>query len=374
MCRAMAQKHPNKTNNMTIYKNHPLKKHNTLAVEAKCSYYCEVKSAKELAQLLQNEKFKKCKKHLILGGGSNLLLATNKYTGFVIKNKIKGIEKINETKNKVYYSFGAGESWDKIVYFTAQKNLGGIENLAYIPGTVGGAVVQNIAAYDQNLQDTFYSLIAINKNTLKTKTFYKPDCKFKYRESFFKTTRNPWIVTNVTLALNKNAKLDLKYFEMGLNKTSLQTELEQIAKPPYSVIDMYKAVASLRQKRIPSEKQFPNPGSFFKNPVITKQKYLRIKEEILDLQFYPAGKVKYVDNTKITSTKVKISYGQLFDLGLNLRGFKKGNVGIHPNIASFIYSNGKASGQEILQFSKQLKQQMYEKYKIELEEEVRIIN
>lgn len=358
---------------MKIEKNFSLKNFNTYKINCVCKYFCTIETVNQLKQVIQCKEFKECKKHLVLGGGSNLLLIPKKYNGIVIYLKIKKRKIIKQTNTKVYIEFGAGENWNNAVKYCTKNNFGGIENLAYIPGTVGGAAVQNIAAYDQNLEDCFYKLTAVNYKTLETKTFSKKECNFEYRSSIFKSDLNKWVVTHVILVLNKNNKLDTKYFETGLNKTNVQQELEQIAKPPYTIFDMYKAIVSLRKKRIPEDKKFPNCGSFFKNPVVTKHKYLKIKKDIPNLQFYPTGKVKYVSNKKIKEGKVKISCGQLFDLGLNLRGRAFGNVTINEKNAAFIVNNGKATGAEIKKFSEYLKQQVYDKYKIKLEEEVRII-
>jgi len=355
-----------------IENNKQLKKLNTFGVGAGAKYFATVKNVNELKQVLQSRQFNQSKKYMVLGGGSNVLFVKD-YDGFLIKNKIKSIKVVKKTKAYTYIKFGAGEIWDNCVKYAVDLGVGGIENMAYIPGTIGGAAVQNIAAYNQNIEDAFYNLVAINRKNLVEKKFNKKDCDFTYRNSRFKKHTNNWIVVSVTLKLKNNPTVDANYYEKGLNKTSVQSELELIAKPPYKVGDIYKAVTSLRKKRIPEVKVFPNPGSFFRNPIISKTKYLKIKNNIPNLQFYPTKKLKYVDNTKIEREKVKVSYGQLIDLGLGLKGYIKGNVGIHPKHAAFIYTNGRASGKEVYKFSKWVKGEIYKKYKIKLQEEVKII-
>lgn len=356
---------------MRIQNNVSLKRFNTYKVDVKAKYFVRIKDVEEIKALIKKYEYKSSKDVMVLGGGSNTLFTKN-FDGMIIKNEILGRKIFKEDAKSMLIEFGAGEIWDDVVKYCVNKNLGGIENMAYIPGTIGGAATGNIAAYDQNLETVFHSLIAINKKIGVLKKFLKKDCGFGYRDSLFKKENNVWIITNVILKLNKNPILDVNYYEKGLAKTSIQAELELIAKPPYKLIDVYNAVVSLRKKRIPSEKEFPNVGSFFRNPIISKAKYLKIKKEIPNLQFYPVEQLRYISNDKIYSTKVKVGYGQLIDQGLGLKGFKRGNVGIHQKHAAFIYSNGKATGQQILKFSQFIKNEIYKKYKIKLEAEVKI--
>ncbi|MGA7838108.1 MAG: FAD-binding protein, partial [Ignavibacteriaceae bacterium] len=141
---------------MEIQKNYPLKNLNTFGLDAKAQLFANVKSEEQLQLLLTDENFKDLPK-FILGGGSNILLKSD-FEGLVIKISIPGIEIVEEYDDSVLIKAGAGELWHDLVLFSVGRNLGGIENLSLIPGTVGAAPMQNIGAYGQEISDTFEKL------------------------------------------------------------------------------------------------------------------------------------------------------------------------------------------------------------------------
>jgi len=170
---------------MKVVKNTSLKNLNTFGVDVKSKYFVEIHSEEELIQVLNSGEYSNHQK-LILGSGSNILF-TKDFDGLVIKNSIPGIELIGEDNNKVIVEAGAGVIWEELVQYCVDRNYGGIENLSYIPGTVGAAPIQNIGAYGQELEETFYELNGIYIDSCKTKNFNKSECGFSYRNSIFKS-------------------------------------------------------------------------------------------------------------------------------------------------------------------------------------------
>ena len=144
---------------MKVVKNISLKNLNTFGVDVKSKYFVEVYSEEGLKQVLNSEEFPNQQK-IILGGGSNILF-TKDFDGLVIKNSISGMKILDEDNKSVIVEAGAGVIWDELVKYCIDKNIGGIENLSYIPGTVGAAPIQNIGAYGQELEETFYELRGI---------------------------------------------------------------------------------------------------------------------------------------------------------------------------------------------------------------------
>jgi len=195
---------------MEIQKNYPLKNLNTFGLDAKAQLFANVKSEEQLQLLLTDENFKDLPK-FILGGGSNILLKSD-FEGLVIKISIPGIEIVEEYDDSVLIKAGAGELWHDLVLFSVGRNLGGIENLSLIPGTVGAAPMQNIGAYGQEISDTFEKLEGFYSGNGKKEVFEKGQCKFGYRNSIFKIElKNKFVITSVFLRLNKNPELKLDY-------------------------------------------------------------------------------------------------------------------------------------------------------------------
>ncbi len=352
--------------------NYSLKNNNTLQVEVKANYFAQVKSEQDILDLLSQNQYKNLPK-FVLGSGSNTLF-TKDYQGLVIHNKILGREITQQDQNHVYIKLGGGEDWPQFVEFAVNQGYSGVENLALIPGTAGAAPVQNIAAYGHNLTDTFVSLEAINLNTLATKTFNKKECKFGYRDSVFKNEyKGQYIITRVTLKLNKKHNLETNYYSIHGRYDSLQSELKSFAQKPYTIKDVYQAVINIRTRKLPDWTHTPTVGSFFVNPIITKQKLTQLQSLIQELQFYPAQDLKYVNQNDPGSNQlVKIPVGRLLD-ELGWKGKQIGNCNVSNKWASIITHNGKATGQEILEFTQKIKTDVKNNYGITIKTEVEVV-
>lgn len=362
---------------MKIFENYSLINENTFHLDVKAKYFAIITSVDELKDLINNNLYKEVNK-LFIGQGANILF-TKDFDGLVIKNEILGIETLEYNKKNSLVSVGSGENWHDFVMYSVDNNLGGIENLALIPGTVGAAPVQNIAAYGQNMSDVFHSLIAINTETGEERTFSKEECSFKYRDSFFKSVEGKkYFVYEIIFKLSTNSEVNTSYFEIGntyTQKGSLLQELESVSKPPYSLRNVADAVIRIRQKKLPDVLVYGNAGSFFKNPVITKEKYNKMIKTDPDLQCYPVDKLTYpkLDDPKLNAEDyVKIPGGRLLD-NLGWKGKRVGNVGTYKNQAMAIINYGGAKPEEIVNLYKNIQDDVLKNYGIKLEPEVNII-
>lgn len=358
---------------MKIKNNESLKKHNTFSIDVKAKHFSEVKSVKQSIEVLQ--KFKN-ENILILGEGSNTLLMDD-WDGLALKIQIKGKDIVKEDNQNIQIQVSAGENWDKFVKYTVKKNLAGIENLVMIPGTVGGAVAQNIGAYGQNIIDSLVSIDAIRISDLKIIHLSPKECDFKYRSSKFKNDwRNKYIITSATFNLKKHTKeFELSYHERAGRYGSLKEELESFAKEPYSIKNVMKAVIKQRTKRLPSVEEYGTCGSFFENPLVTFSKYKELIKIITDLQCYPSEDLKYNLNDTgefNNNDLVKIPAGRLLD-ELGWKGKWNGNVGISEKHALCVVTNKKATGEEVYNFIKSMQEDIKNKYDIKLKPEVNII-
>jgi UDP-N-acetylmuramate dehydrogenase len=337
---------------MKILENQNLQKLNTFAVNASAKYYADIKSTKDLVELSASQIYSENIK-FILGGGSNILF-TKDIECLVIKNSILGIEIINESESEIILKVGSGEDWHKLVCYCVNKGYGGIENLSLIPGSVGAAPLQNIGAYGVELADIFHSLEAFHLNKLESHSFNKGNCNFGYRESIFKNKlAGQYIITSVTLKLNKNPKVNISYGNISdeLNKL-------KIVKP--SIKDVSNVVISIRERKLPDPKKIGNSGSFFKNPIISFSKFKSIE------RMYP-NIAHYI----IDDTNVKLAAGWLID-NAGWKGKTINNYGVHKNQALVLVNYGGASGKNINDLSNLIIKEIFDKYNVKLEKEVNV--
>lgn len=289
----------------------------------------------------------------VLGGGSNILI-TKDQDAYILKNEIKGIEIIDEDRDKVLVKVGAGENWHQLVMWAISHGLGGIENLALIPGCVGAAPMQNIGAYGTEQESVFHSLSAIDLEEGTTRVFFKGDCKFGYRESIFKDeVKGKYLITHVIYILSKSHELNTNYG--AINK---KLEEQGITKP--SIADVANAVVEIRQSKLPDPKVIPNTGSFFKNPIVAISILKTLKVDYPEIVSYP------IDNET-----VKIPAAWLIQHA-GYKGVRVGDAGTHKSHALVLVNYGNASGNDMLSYAKIIKDGVEAKFGIKLIPEVNI--
>lgn len=354
---------------MEIQQNYSLKHHNTFRVDVNARYFAEASSIADITKAFESVP---TNDHHILGDGSNTLF-THDLDGLVLKYIKEGITVIEETKEYVILEVQGGHDWHALVTWSVEQGYGGIENLALIPGTVGASPVQNIAAYGQNLADTFLSLTALHLQSGTIKEFSRDECQFGYRDSIFKQTlKGQYLITSIRIKLSKQPDLETSYFEKQRNRESIMQELEQYATAPYSVKDVYNAVINIRTRKLPSVEETPTVGSFFVNPTISREKLAELQAVIPDLQYYPVEQLTYSNNPSDESEFVKIAAARLID-ELGWRGKKVGNCWMYEKHALIPVHNGMATGEEIHRFTTMIKTDVFNHYGVELHSEVNII-
>lgn len=337
--------------NISLLSNISLLPYNTFRVNARAKNFVTITDEKQLPQLYAEGAFER--RFFTLGGGSNVLF-TKDFDGTIVHVAINGIQHFIEG-NYVYVTASGGEVWNDLVWYCVDRNFPGMENMALIPGTVGASPVQNIGAYGTELMDIFYTCRAFDTQTGRFETFGNADCGFSYRDSIFKSTyKGRFIIASVTYKLYLNAKPNTSY-------GAIETELKNqgIAKP--GIKDIAEAVSKIRVDKLPDPSTIGNAGSFFKNPIIHKEKH-----SIL-LQKYP-GLVYYV----LDERQYKIAAGWLIEQ-CGWKGKKVGNVLVWPRQALVITNAGSATGQEIFQVSEQILADVRQEFDIELEREVNIL-
>lgn len=290
------------------------------------------------------------------------------WNGLALKIGLEGKEIVNENTQFIEVKVFSGEIWDTFVRFCVENNWSGVENLVMIPGTVGGAVAQNIGAYGQEIIDTVQSIEALNRKSLKTEVFSPKECGFRYRNTFFKNEwKEEYIIVSAIFKLKKYKREkegDEEYHkELEKMRTyeGLKEELKTFAKEPYSIQDIMNAVINQRKKKLPLIEEYGTCGCIFENPIISKEKYNELEKIIPNLPSYPSN-----------NDSVKISAGKLLD-ELGWKGKWEGNVGVFDKHALCVITKGEASGKEIYQFIEEMKKDVLEKYGIDLKLEINII-
>ncbi len=359
---------------MKVEHDFSIKALNTFGVDVKTKTYAEVASIEECISVL--ERYKDEKK-LLLGDGSNTLFVQD-WPGIIIKPIMHGKEIIAENENSLQIQVGSGEDWDAFVRWCVEQHYGGLENLVLIPGTVGGAVAQNIAAYGQNISDALVSVSAINMHTLQEEVLQARDCAFAYRDSIFKRLwDSKYLITSAVFELNKKPEtFELHYHERAGRYGSIMEELQSMGQETIDIQLVMEAVIRQRNKRLPSVTEYGTCGSFFKNPVVPVEKYKAIAASVADLQSYPVQNLDYrnkdLSDAAEQDAYVKIPAGRLLD-ELGWRGKWRGNVGVHEKHALCVVTNFKASGAEILDFVSYMREDVHKHYDVDLEMEINLI-
>jgi len=337
---------------MQVLENISLKTFNTFGIDAAAKYFISFDSIEALREIAESDLYKNEQHNLVLGGGSNILFTKN-FDGIILKNDLKGIECIEEDDEYYYVKAAAGEGWHKFVLHCLENNYAGVENLSLIPGNVGASPMQNIGAYGVEIKDVFHSLKAFHKKDKTIVEFLKKDCAFGYRESVFKNKyKDDFIILNVTYKLRKKPIFHTQY-------GAIEMELQAMGVHELSIQNISQAVINIRTAKLPDPAVIGNAGSFFKNPVITKEKYEILKNEFPAIVAHPFNNV------------VKLAAAWLIET-CGWKGYRLGDAGCHKNQALVLVNYGQAKGNEIFELSQKIVESVQATFGITLEREVNI--
>lgn len=325
-----------------------LKKLTTFKVSATASHFLSLNSVN--AAVAAIDQIKAYQDKMVLGGGSNVLFVGD-YQGLIIYPQLFGIQLIDETEEQVRVSVAASENWHDWVLHSNKKGWYGLENLALIPGTVGAAPVQNIGAYGVEVRQFIHQVECIDLTSGEVLLLTNAQCEFDYRDSFFKRAgQGKYLVTRVEFNLKKQPDLCLSYRPLA-EHFKFQDEVS--AK---GVIDR---VCHIRQQKLPNPNELPNAGSFFKNPVVSKEHYEILKRDHPEIVAYPMEE------------GFKLAAGWLIEQA-GYKGMREGDIGVHCEQALVLVNYGEDDGAKIEQLANKIQQGIWNKFKVELEPEVRI--
>jgi UDP-N-acetylmuramate dehydrogenase len=342
---------------MIVEQNVPLQPHNTFGIVARARTLVRVRDDGDLQAVLAHPELGAAPK-FVLGGGSNIVL-TGDVKPVVLKVEVPGRRIVEEGPRGVVVEAGAGENWHDFVTWTLDQGLGGLENLALIPGTVGASPVQNIGAYGIELQDRFDSLDAMDLVTGRTFTLDAAQCAFGYRDSIFKHARvregdlglaGRALILRVRLRLPRPWKPVLGYLD-------LQRRMADAGVQEPNARQVYDWICAIRSAKLPDPRVIGNAGSFFKNPTVTP-------EQCQDIIARDPGIVHY----PMPDGTIKLAAGWLID-ACGWKGKSVGHAGVYEKQALVLVNRGGATGGEVVTLARAIQTSVYERFGIRLEPE-----
>lgn len=340
---------------ITITTNARMLEHNTFGIDVQAALFGEYENIEGLRMILTNPLVENRKQDIWnIGQGSNILFSGD-FKGIILHGKIKGIEVVSEDECSVLIKIGAGEIWDDIVEWAVSLGYYGAENLSAIPGEVGAAAVQNIGAYGSEFGNLVETVEVLNTETLQIEQITHDDCNYGYRESIFKhqPTKNLYVVTGVVIRLSKKKSFNLEYGNIKLALEGKEINIQNVR----------KAIVEIRANKLPDWKIYGNAGSFFKNPIITKEQFEQLKA------LYPNVPSYNVDGM---IPMVKVPAGWLIE-NSGLKGFRHGGAQVYDKQCLVLINTGNAKASDIVELSNIVIRTVKEKFNIEISPEVNIL-
>jgi UDP-N-acetylmuramate dehydrogenase len=293
----------------------------------------------------------------VLGGGSNLLVSDRGWDGLVLQVGISGIQQRREPSRR-FFSAGAGMDWDEFVAYCVARNLGGIECLSGIPGSVGGTPVQNVGAYGQEVSETIAAVLTFDLEENRVRELAAAECGFSYRGSIFNgSQRGRYIILRVTYQLASDIKPSLGYAD--LQKYFAGREAPTLAEVREAVLKIRASKGMLITAGDPDSR---SAGSFFKNPVLAAGQHedlvRRAAERGLAVPSYPA-----------LSQQRKVSAAWLVENSGFRKGYVRGNAGISNKHALAIVNLGGATAAEIVALKDDIQARVESEWGVRLEAE-----
>jgi len=341
---------------MPIQQNISLTEHSTMRLGGLAAYATEIHNRIELTEALNlaNEH------HLpviMIGEGSNIIWKDEGFNGLLLINKVPGYEVFNEDEENYYVTVGAGESWDSIVERTTQAHVSGIEAMSLIPGSAGATLVQNVGAYGQEISQTLVSTEAYDLKTSSFVTIPNQDCGFGYRTSRFKTTdHGRFLIMEITLHL-MHAQMEPPFYP------SLQQYLDEHNINSHSPDVIRKAVIAIRSSKLPDPAVNANCGSFFANPIISKNQLTELRERYPGIVYWTQG-----------DESIKVSAGWLVEQA----GFKdyhsqKTGMATWPTQPLVLVNEHAKSTADLIAFRDLITYNVKELFNIQLEQEPELL-
>ncbi len=287
----------------------------------------------------------------VLGGGSNLVVADGGFDGLVLAVALRGVELTGDG----VLTAKAGEPWDSVVERAVASGLAGLEGLSGIPGSAGATPIQNVGAYGQEVAETIVGVRAVDRVTREARELSASECRFAYRDSFFKSQApERYVVTAVQFQLARRPPAPPRY-------PDLKRALEQRGQPSPSLAELRACVLAVRaEKSMLLDSNDPNGrscGSFFLNPIVSAEQAERVKEASPDA---PPPTYPQADG------RVKLAAGWLIEQSGFGKGLRDGNVGLSTKHALAIVAHEGATASNVVALARRIQAGVRDRFGVDL--------
>lgn len=335
---------------MSFEEQVPLAPFTTFRIGGPARYFCRVASEDALLEAVRWARDKEVPL-FVLGGGSNVLVSDAGFGGLVVKMEARGVSRC-ERDGEIIVSAAAGELWDDLVEDTVKRVLFGLENLSAIPGTVGAAPVQNIGAYGAEISQVIEKVRVLDTRSLEFLDLGKDDCQFGYRDSLFKRRKGRYVITKVEFRLKRDAGVNLRYKDLSQYFTA-----RGISAPTLGQVR--EAVVEVRRDKLPDGGLWGTAGSFFKNPIVSRQTFEELKREHPELPGHaePDG-------------RIKLPLGWVLDKLCQARGLALGNASTYEKQALVVVARPGATAADVVNLTRELRRRVQEATGLVIEAEV----
>ena len=351
---------------------------NTFGIDARCTRLLEFSSVDELRNHWQEiAEARRQGRLLIIGRGSNLL-PTGDYDGLVVRSRIMGRTLTAPYKIEV----GSGETVDEIIAWSIAEGLYGMENLSLIPGEVGASAVQNIGAYGVEAKDFITSLHALDIETGEIVEITNAECEYGYRQSRFKKDwknrfinaeceygyrqsrfkkdwKNRFIITDVTYQFSTTFTPHLDYGNIRkvLEEKGISCNVED---GQLSAQLLRDTIIDIRNAKLPDYEVEGNAGSFFMNPIVSKEKFEELIAKYPNMPYYPIA-TPAPSLGRAGEGAVKLPAGWLIDQ-CGWKGKTLGRAGVHDKQALVLVNKGGATGEEVVALCHQVQKDVLDRF------------
>lgn len=324
----------------------------TFKTGGEADYYTEARSVGELNDALVFAEAKGIQVS-VLGGGSNVLISDYGVRGLVVRIindeiLVGGVNRNGAANVRV----GAGVKTDSLIQCLCERSLWGMENLSRIPGTIGGAIVQNAGAYGVEIGDVVQSVTVFDMRTKALKTLLREECAFAYRDSIF--ARGSFVVMEATLIVSTKSNPQIEYPGISDRLTTLEDVFP---------MDIRDAILSIRREKLPDMSKVGTAGSYFKNPTVSKEEFEVLQQKYPSIPHFDAG-----------HDRIKIPLAWVLDKVLHLKGYREGNVALYEKQPIIIVAYEGATTSDILEFAHKIESIVREETGITIEREVKVIS
>jgi UDP-N-acetylmuramate dehydrogenase len=346
----------------------PLAPLSTLGVGGLARYYARVESDDDVRAAVDFAKGRSLPL-LVLGGGSNVVIADEGHEGLVVHLATRGVE-ARPSAAQVQVRAAAGEPWDALVASAVAHGWAGVECLSGIPGLVGATPIQNVGAYGQEVGETVETVEALDLLSGRVESFSSAECGFAYRDSRFKSAdKGRFIVLRVTYCLTPGGAPAVRYAELARH-------LEERGLGEPSLPQVRDAVLTLRRRKSmvldPDDPNARSVGSFFTNPIVPAA----VADE-LEAALRRAGELREGERPPrfpAADGRVKLSAAWLIERAGLAKGHGTGNVGLSSRHTLAVVNRGAASAADVVAFARDVRERVRARFGITLVPEPVFVN